>query len=336
LGGEFHLKLVLLWLHFSGAIRRYWIAYRHTAVLLALVWRYANIIRRFEEDAAIDQPTGLFAICLNLLNVLKLGALLQSFEAYHDNSRREVRRLRRIYAQLKQSELRRTGNVSVLATRAAMEFQTVAVRYEFRRLVRLDLLTEQATVLSSYPTVGHALVEFLQYSGYGEMSWIPVPLQDAIEGFTKWAQVRHTRAGAQEALNHLYRSQQAFSSLATAIERLEARLEMARAQRGERQELERTRTTVQSQLRLEQLEAARTLDPLVQAMALQRLAQRVYLHALGLLANAFEHEKPMANPLNRALSTPDGSAVGTPATSERAIAIALDGLNTYLKTAIAA
>jgi hypothetical protein len=333
LGDDFQLKLTLLRLGIGGTLRRYWAASRHSMTLLALVWRYAGVIRQFEKDSCSNRRAGVIAVGRKLLGTIKMRALLQAFEASYDAGRGEVRRLRRLYAQLKQSEMRATARVEVLSTQTAASFAVVAVRHEFRRLVRIDLHAEQATVLSSYPTVGQALLEFLQYCGCGEAPWVVVPVGEAIDGFTKWAQVRHTRAGAQEALNLLYRSQSLFTTWSSAIQRLEARLDAVRAQRRAQREFSLTRLHAGGKLRLAQLEAARTLDPLVQAIALHRVAQAVYFHALDLLANAMGKELPTSNQTNA--NTTDSPSAGTPASFERAVADALEGLNTHLRAVIA-
>jgi hypothetical protein len=333
LGVDFQLKLALLRLAVAGTLRRYWAAARHSMTLFALVWRYAGVIRQFEADSRSDRRVGVIAIGRKLLGAVRIGALLQAFEASYDAGRGEVRRLRRLYAQLKQSEMRVPAKVEVLSTQTAASFAVVAVRHEFRRLVRIDLLAEQAAVLSSYPSVGQALVEFLQYCGCGEAPWVAVPAVDAIEGFTKWAQVRHTRAGAQEALNLLYRSQGPLSAWASAIQRLEARLDAARMQRREQREFGMTRREVGGKLRLAQLEAARALDPLIQAMTLHRAAQAMYFHALDLLASVMEKEPPTSNSKNT--NPKDLPSAGTLASFERAIADALEGLSTHLRAVIA-
>lgn len=326
------LKLKLLRLGVGGAMRRFWVAARHTVALLGLVWRYAGVIRRFEEDARGGDRAGPITFGLKLLRAIKLGTLLRSFEMSYDQACREARRLRRLYAQLKQAELRDTTNVDVLATPTATSFQAVAVRREFRRLVRLDLSTDQVAVLSYYPTVGRALVEFLRYCGHGEGHWIAVPPGEAIEGFTKWAQLRHTRTGARDALHHLYRSQRQFASWASALRQLEARLDAARWQWSERRNFYRTQRQVRDRLRLDQLEAARTLDPLVQTMALHRIAQTVYFHALGLLASAMGREQPTESQTNGNDTKP---AQPGALAFERAMLNALEGLNMHLKAVIA-
>lgn len=330
MGADSQLKLTLLRLGVGGAMRRYWVASRHTMALLGLVWRYTGVIRRFEEDARGGNEVGLIAVGLKLLRVINVGTLLRSFEMSYDEGRREARRFRRLYAQLKQAELRSTPKMDVLATPSAASFQAVAVRHEFRRLVQLDLSTDQAAVLSYYPTVGRALIEFLQYCGHGEVHWIEVPPGEAIEGFTKWAQVRHTRTGAQDALRLLYQSQDQFASWASAIRRLEARLDSARSQWLERREFDRTQRQVRDRLRLDQLKAARTLDPLVQTMALHLTAQAVYFHALGLLASVMGREQPPEVPTNNNDTKPAVALA-----FERAMVDALEGLNTHLKAAIA-
>jgi hypothetical protein len=332
LGADTQLKLALLRLGVGVAIRRYWVAARHTMSLIGLVWRYTSVIRSFEEDARTGYQAGPIAVGLKLLRAVKVGTLLRSFEMSYDEGSREARRLHRLYAQLKQAEARGTAKVDVLATPPATSFQAVAVRHEFRRLVRLDLSTDQVAVLSYYPTVGEALVEFLQYCGHSEVHWIEVPPGEAIEGFTKWAQVRHTRTGAQHALHHLYHSQLQFASWASAIHRLEARLDAARSQWLERREFDRTHRQVRNRLRLDQLEAALTLDPLVQAMALHRTAQAVYFHALGLLASAMGREHPAES---RIKSNDIRPAPVVALAFERAMVDALEGLNTHLKAVIA-
>ena len=82
--------------------------------------------------------------------------------------------------------------------------------------------------------------------------------------------------------------------------------------------------------RLDQLEAARTLDPLVQAMGLHRTAQAVYFRALGLLASAMGREQPTENSTD-SNSTSPGPAIAL----DRAMVEALEGLNTHLKAVIA-
>jgi hypothetical protein len=186
--------------------------------------------------------------------------------------------------------------------------------------------------LSYYPTVGRALIDFLQYCGHGEVHWIEVPPGEAIEGFTKWAQLRHTRTGAQDALHHLYRSRRQFASWASAIQQLEARLDAARSQWSERRNFYRTQRQVRDRLRLDQLDAARTLDPLVQAMALHRSAQTVYFHALGLLASAMGRERPAESQTN---SNKTSTAQAGALSFERAMVHALEGLNVHLKAVIA-
>jgi hypothetical protein len=326
------LKLKMLRLGVGGAMGRYWVAARHTIALLGLVWRYAGVIQRFEEDARGGDMAGPITFGLKLLRAIKLRTLLRSFEMSYDEGRREARRLRRVYTQLKQAELRGTTNVNVLATPSAASFQAVAVRHEFRRLVRLHLSTNQVAVLSYYPTVGRALIDFLQYCGHGEVHWIEVPPGEAIEGFTKWAQLRHTRTGAQDALHHLYRSRRQFASWASAIQQLEARLDAARSQWSERRNFYRTQRQVRDRLRLDQLDAARTLDPLVQAMALHRSAQTVYFHALGLLASAMGRERPAESQTN---SNKTSTAQAGALSFERAMVHALEGLNVHLKAVIA-
>ena len=95
-----------------------------------------------------------------------------------------------------------------------------------------------------------------------------------------------TRALAQRTPSvTCYQSQRQFASWASAIQRLEARLDAARSQKSlERREFDRTQREGRDRRRLDQLEAARTLDPLVQAMGLHRTAQAIYFRALGLLA----------------------------------------------------
>ena len=77
------LKLKLLRLGVGGAIRRYWVAARHTIALLGLVWRYAAVIRRFEQDAP-GGKVGPIAVGLKLLRAVRLGNLLWSFEMSYD------------------------------------------------------------------------------------------------------------------------------------------------------------------------------------------------------------------------------------------------------------
>jgi hypothetical protein len=250
----------------------------------------------------------------------------------YGEARREARRLRRLYAQLTQAELRGTTKVNVLATPSAESFQAVAVRHEFHRLMRLNLSADQAAVLGYYPTVGRALIEFLHYCGRGEVRWIEVPPAEAIDGFTKWAQLRHTRTGAQDALDPLYQSQRKFASWASAIQRLQARLDAARSKRLERREFDRTQGQVRDRLHLDQLEAAWTLDPLVQALALHRVAQTVYFRALGLLASAMGREQRAEAQTNNKDTEP-GSAIAL--AFERAMVDALEGLNSQLKAVIA-
>jgi hypothetical protein len=162
LGADKQLTLTLLLLGVGGAMRRYWVAARHTMTLLGLIWRYTSVIQRFEEEARSGNRVGPIVIGLKLLRAVNVGALLRSFEMSYDDGLRETRRLRRLYSQLKEGELRSTPKVDVLVTPSAASLQAVAVRHEFRRLVQLDLSIGEAAVLSCYPTVGQALVEFLQ------------------------------------------------------------------------------------------------------------------------------------------------------------------------------
>jgi hypothetical protein len=330
LDADIQLKIKLLRLGAGGAMRRYWVAACHTIALLGLVWRYAGVLRRFEQDVPSVSKAGPVAVALKLLRAVRLGNLLRTFEMSYDEAHREARRLRRLYKELSEAERRGTTKVDVLATPPAASFQAVAVRHEFRRLVRLDLNANQAAVLSYYPAVGQALIEFLQYCGHGEVRWIEVPPEEAIEGFTQWAELRHTRKGAEDALHHLYRSQRQFASWASAIQRLEARLDTVRSQRLERREFDRTQREVRDRRRLDQLEAARTLDPLVQAICLHRTAQAVYFRALGLLAIAMGREQPAENQKDS-----NGTNSGPAVALDRAMVDALEGLNTHLKAVIA-
>jgi hypothetical protein len=112
---------------------------------------------------------------------------------------------------------------------------------------------------------------------------------------------------------------------------LDARLDSARSQWSERRKFDRIQRQVRDKLRLDQLEAARTLDPLVQAMALRSTAQAVYFHALALLASATGAEQPTERPTNSNYTKP------VPAVArafERAMVVALEGLNAHLQAVI--
>jgi len=325
-----HRRLTLWRLTIICAIVRYADALGHAVSLSVLAWRFARVLHRFGFQAGFRYGFGVAHIFSTLIQAGKLGGLFRGFDCrLEDTERSEYARLRALYADLQKAVSQTNTACDPLTAPTAIGFQEIAVRHEFLRLLGVGLSTEQAQILGHYGSVGRALVDFLRYCGYNEDLGVFTSPSEVVAGFVDWAEVRHTRSEARYTLNRLLVSRRRLAKWVTAIEVLQGRLEALRPEMPEFRQWDRMRANAKDDLKIRQLQATLSFNPIYQAMSRNRLAQALYLRALGLLATIVGKMTDSETDFDSQKSLLPSSS-----THSRSVAIALEALNRNFEAAI--
>jgi hypothetical protein len=171
---------------------------RHSGRLIRLWLAFAGVVREFQRELQIRDNRILTELPVGVGRYLKLLFIFPPLTLSERTD--EKQRLKKVLQQL--TEITSRGNLDFdpLTAPAAIRAESVIVTHAFRRLFKLALTADQASILAQYGGVNLAAKDFLEYCGYGQAKSINRPLVLMLPSFVRKTELRHSKLATRKSV----------------------------------------------------------------------------------------------------------------------------------------